>query len=55
MDGWDVFNVGLATQPDFADGLRFSSKGSPETTGLAILILRSSLCQGTPSEVLLKE
>ena len=44
------FNVGQATQWDFADGLRVNPKADPETTGLAILILRqvarTSLCQG---------
>ena len=34
------FNVGQATQWDFADGLRVNPKADPETTGLAILILR---------------
>ena len=53
------FNVGQATQWDFADGLRVNPKADPETTGLAILILRQtarqSLCQGTPRGIIDKE
>ena len=34
MDGFDVFNVGRATQWDFADGLGVNPKADPVTTGL---------------------
>ena len=51
MDGWDVFNVGRATQWAFADGLGVNPKADSETIGLAILTLRQvvgpSLFQGT--------
>ena len=40
MDRRDVFNVGRATQWDFADGLGFNSKSNPKTIDFAILILR---------------
>ena len=47
-----MFNVGLAIQWAFTDGLGVNPKADPETVGLAILILRQvarpSLCQGTP-------
>ena len=47
----DLFNVGWATQWDVADGLWVNPNVEPETTGLAILILRQmarpSHCQAT--------
>ena len=53
------FNVGQATQWDFADGLRVNPKADPETTGLAILILRqvarTSLCQRSPRNIIDRE
>ena len=48
----DMFNVGLAIQWAFTDGLGVNPKADPETVGLAILILRQvarlSLYQCTP-------
>ena len=56
MYEWDVFNVGRATQWDFADGLRVNPKADLETIGLADLILwqvaSSSLCLGTPRGII---
>ena len=54
-----MFNVGRATQWDFADGLGINSKADPETIGLTILILRQvprpSLCQGTHRGIIDRE
>ena len=38
--GWDVFNVGRATQWAFVDGLGVNPKVDPEIFGLTIFILR---------------
>ena len=54
-----MFNVGRATQWDFADGLEVNSKAKLEANGLAILIFRQvaspSLCQGTPRGIIDRE
>ena len=59
IGGWDACNVERATQWAFVDSLGVNPKVDPETTDLAILILRQvarlSFCQDTPKGIIDRE